>query len=263
MRVLVGIKRVIDYAVKVRVRPDGSGVDTASVKMSMNPFCEIALEEAVRLKERALASEVVAVSVGPKSVVETLRVALAVGADRAIHVLTDTRDVEPRGVAKILASLARAEDAGLVIVGKQAIDDDCNQTGQMLAGVLDWPQVSFQELSPERSAANVSDMMKDILHSRRSYDKCLPKPASHHRDSAGPGINPYLIQCRSSCLVAGLAVGALLFSISDLPSITVCIFVGHRLLLPARSKLRRRTPLKSRAKWTAAWRSSSCGLPLW
>jgi electron transfer flavoprotein beta subunit len=141
MRILVGVKRVVDYAVKVRVRPDGSGVDTSSVKMSMNPFCEIALEEAVRLREKALASEVVAVSVGPKPAAETLRVALALGADRAIHVSTETQEVEPRSVAKILASLIRQEEPGLVILGKQSIDGDCNQTGQILAGILKWPQV--------------------------------------------------------------------------------------------------------------------------
>jgi electron transfer flavoprotein beta subunit len=151
MRVLVGIKRVVDYAVKVRVKPDKSGIDLSSVKMSMNPFCEIALEEALRLRASSsaisqngsakAASEVVAVSVGPKAAAETLRVALAMGADRAVHVATDEPHVEPRAVAKILAALCRKESPGLVLLGKQAIDGDCNQTGQILAGMLDWPQV--------------------------------------------------------------------------------------------------------------------------
>lgn len=146
MRALVGIKRVVDYAVKIRVKPDGSGVDTASVKMSMNPFCEIALEEAVRLKEASKVSEVVALSIGSKGVLETLRVALAMGADRAIHVTSEDTSIEPRVVAKVLGAVAKREEAGLVVLGKQAIDGDCNQTGQMLAGILGWPQVSAPTL---------------------------------------------------------------------------------------------------------------------
>lgn len=141
MRVLVGVKRVVDYAVKVRVKPDASGVDLSSVKMSMNPFCEIALEEAVRLREAKHASEVVAVSIGPKSSQDTLRVALAMGADRAVHVATNAPHVEPRAVAKILKTIAEKEAPNLVVLGKQAIDGDCNQTGQLLAGMLNWPQV--------------------------------------------------------------------------------------------------------------------------
>lgn len=148
MRVLVGVKRVVDYAVKVRVKPDSSGVDLKSVKMSMNPFCEIALEEAVRLREQKSASEVVAVSVGPKAAQDTLRVALAMGADRAVHVATDAPHVEPRAVAKILKGIAEREETALVVLGKQAIDGDCNQTGQMLAGMLNWPQVSFAVFRP-------------------------------------------------------------------------------------------------------------------
>lgn len=143
MRILVGVKRVVDYAVKVRVKPDASGVDLSSVKMSMNPFCEIALEEAVRLREAKHATEVVAVSVGPKAAQDTLRVALAMGADRAIHVATDVPHVEPRAVAKVLKAMAEKEKPALVVLGKQSIDGDCNQTGQLLAGMLDWPQVSF------------------------------------------------------------------------------------------------------------------------
>jgi electron transfer flavoprotein beta subunit len=141
MRVLVGVKRVVDYAVKVRVKPDASGVDMTSVKMSMNPFCEIAVEAAVRLREAKHASEVVVVSIGPKSAQDTLRVALAMGADRAVHVATDAPHVEPRAVAKILKGIAEKEQPGIVFLGKQAIDGDCNQTGQLLAGMLDWPQV--------------------------------------------------------------------------------------------------------------------------
>jgi electron transfer flavoprotein beta subunit len=141
MRVLVPVKRVIDYNVKIRVKPDGSGVDTANVKMSMNPFDEIAIEEAVRLKESAKANEVIAVSIGPSQAQETLRTALAIGADRAILVLQE--GVEPLAVAKILKALVDREKVDLVILGKQAIDDDSNQTGQMLAALLGWPQATF------------------------------------------------------------------------------------------------------------------------
>ncbi|WP_019995454.1 electron transfer flavoprotein subunit beta/FixA family protein [Aureimonas ureilytica] len=142
MKVLVTAKRVIDYNVKVRVKPDGSGVDLANVKMSMNPFDEISVEEAIRLKEKGIASEVVVVSVGPAKSEETLRTALAMGADRAILVQTDD-PVEPLAVAKIVKGVVEAEAAGLVIVGKQAIDDDSNQTGQMLAALLGWAQGTF------------------------------------------------------------------------------------------------------------------------
>jgi electron transfer flavoprotein beta subunit len=142
MKILVPVKRVIDYNVKPRVKPDGSGVDLANVKMSMNPFDEIAVEEAIRLKEKGAATEVVAVSVGPAKAQETLRTALAMGADRAILVQTDD-DVEPLGVAKILAKIAEEEAPGLVILGKQAIDDDSNQTGQMLAALMGRPQGTF------------------------------------------------------------------------------------------------------------------------
>eukprot|EP00002_Diphylleia_rotans_P007583 TRINITY_DN1722_c0_g1_i1.p1 TRINITY_DN1722_c0_g1~~TRINITY_DN1722_c0_g1_i1.p1 ORF type:complete len:252 (+),score=72.76 TRINITY_DN1722_c0_g1_i1:52-807(+) len=142
MKVLVTVKRVIDYAVKIRVKPDKSGVEMANVKMSMNPFDEIAVEEAVRLKEKGVAKEVVAVSLGPTQCQETLRTALAMGADRAIHVASD-QELQPLAVAKILSKIVDAEKPGLVVVGKQAIDDDSNQTGQMLAGLLDWPQATF------------------------------------------------------------------------------------------------------------------------
>jgi len=145
-RVLVGVKRVIDYAVKIRVKPDNSGVVTDGVKHSMNPFCEIAVEEAVKLKEKKLIKEVVAVSCGPTQVTETIRTALAMGADRGIHVDIPANDfykLGPLQISKIFAALAKKEDAQLVILGKQAIDDDCNQTGQMTAALLDWPQGTF------------------------------------------------------------------------------------------------------------------------
>ena len=142
MKVLVPVKRVVDYNVKVRVKADGTGVETANVKMSMNPFDEIAVEEAVRLKEKGMASEVVAVSLGPQGCQETLRTALAMGADRAIHVPSED-ELQPLGVAKALAALCGREGPQLVIMGKQAIDDDANQTGQMLAALLGWPQGTF------------------------------------------------------------------------------------------------------------------------
>ena len=142
MKVLVAAKRVVDYNVKVRVKSDGTGVETANVKMSMNPFDEIAVEEAVRLKEKGAVSEVVAVSCGPAACQETLRTAMAIGADRAILVETDA-ELQPLAVAKLLKALAEREQPQLVILGKQAIDDDCNQTGQMLAALLEWPQATF------------------------------------------------------------------------------------------------------------------------
>lgn len=142
MKILVPVKRVVDYNVKIRVKPDGSGVDLTNVKMSMNPFDEISVEEALRLKEAGKADEVVVVSIGPPKAEETLRTALAMGADRAILVETEDQ-VEPLAVAKILRGIADAEKPGLIIVGKQAIDDDSNQTGQMLAALLGWAQATF------------------------------------------------------------------------------------------------------------------------
>ncbi len=142
MKILVAVKRVVDYNVKVRVRSDNAGVDIANVKMSMNPFDEIAIEEAVRLKEKGVASEVIAVSCGVTQCQETLRTALAIGADRAILVET-TRELQPLAVAKLLKVLVDKEQPGLVILGKQAIDDDCNQTGQMLAALADLAQATF------------------------------------------------------------------------------------------------------------------------
>ena len=142
MKVLVGIKRVVDYNVKVRVKGDGSGVELANVKMAMNPFDEIAVEEAVRLKESGVATEVVAVSCGVGACQETLRTALALGADRAILVETDV-ELQPLAVAKLLKAVCGKEQPGLVVLGKQAIDDDANQTGQMLAALMGWPQATF------------------------------------------------------------------------------------------------------------------------
>ena len=142
MKVLVPVKRVVDYNVKVRVKSDGTGVDIANVKMSMNPFDEIAVEEAVRLKEKGVVTEIIAVSCGVTQCQETLRTALAIGADRAILVET-AEELQPLAVAKLLKALVDKEQPGLVILGKQAIDDDCNQTGQMLAALGDWPQATF------------------------------------------------------------------------------------------------------------------------
>ena len=142
MKVLVPVKRVVDFNVKVRVKSDGSGVDIANVKMSMNPFDEIAVEEAVRLKEKGVATEVIAVSCGVQQCQETLRTAMAIGADRSILVQTDA-ELQPLAVAKLLKALVDKEQPGLVILGKQAIDDDCNQTGQMLAALADLPQATF------------------------------------------------------------------------------------------------------------------------
>ncbi len=153
MKVLVAVKRVVDYNVKVRVKADGTGVDTANVKMSMNPFDEIAVEEAVRLKEKGIATEIVAVSCGVTACQETLRTALALGADRAILVETDV-ELQPLAVAKLLKALVDKEQPRLVLLGKQAIDDDANQTGQMLAALLGWPQGAFAskvELAGDRA----------------------------------------------------------------------------------------------------------------
>ena len=142
MKVLVAVKRVVDYNVKVRVKADQSGVETANVKMSMNPFDEIGVEEAIRLKEKGAATEIIAVSMGPQQCQETIRTALAMGADRGILVQTDA-ELQPLAVAKLLKAIVAKEQPRLVILGKQAIDDDCNQTGQMLAALLGWPQGTF------------------------------------------------------------------------------------------------------------------------
>jgi len=171
MKVLVPVKRVIDYNVKARVKADQTGVDLANVKMSMNPFCEIAVEEAVRLKEKGAASEIVAVSVGPTQAQETLRTALAMGADRAILVQTD-QDLEPLAVAKVLKAVIAEEAPELVLMGKQAIDGDNNATGQMLAALLDWPQATFaSEIAIEGKKAKVT---REVDGGLQTIDVDLP-----------------------------------------------------------------------------------------
>ncbi len=160
MKALVAVKRVVDYNVKVRVKSDQTGVDIANVKMSMNPFDEIAVEEAVRLKEKGILTEVVVVSCGVTQCQETLRTAMAIGADRGILVET-SEELQPLAVAKLLKALADKEQPGLVILGKQAIDDDCNQTGQMLAALADWPQATF---------ASKVEMVDGNLHVTREVD---------------------------------------------------------------------------------------------
>jgi electron transfer flavoprotein beta subunit len=160
MKVLVPVKRVVDYNVKVRVKGDGTGVDIANVKMSMNPFDEIAIEEAVRLKEKGVVTEVIAVSCGVVACQETLRTAMAIGADRAILVETDV-ELQPLAVAKLLKALVDKEQPRLVVLGKQAIDDDCNQTGQMLAALTGWPQATF---------ASKVEVQGDQVHVTREVD---------------------------------------------------------------------------------------------
>jgi len=156
MKVLVAVKRVVDYNVKIRVKADGTGVETANVKMSMNPFDEIGVEEAIRLKEAGKATEIIAVSAGVQQAQETIRTALAMGADRGIHILTDA-DLQPLAVAKLLKAIVDKEQPKLVILGKQAIDDDCNQTGQMLAALLGWSQGTFaSKLAPSGENAEVT-----------------------------------------------------------------------------------------------------------
>ena len=156
MKVLVAVKRVIDFNVKVRVKADKTGVETANVKMSMNPFDEIGVEEAIRMKEAGIASEIVAISLGAQQCQETIRTALAMGADRGIHVLSDA-ELQPLAVAKLLKAVVEKEKPEIVILGKQAIDDDSNQTGQMLAGLLGWPQATFaSKLAPDGGALTVT-----------------------------------------------------------------------------------------------------------
>jgi electron transfer flavoprotein beta subunit len=171
MKVLVPVKRVLDYNVKPRVKADGTGVDLANVKMSMNPFDEIAVEEAIRLKEKGVVTEIVAVSIGEQKAQETLRTALAMGADRAILVVSDEK-VEPLGVAKLLAKIAAEESPDLIILGKQAIDDDNNQTGQMLAGLLGWGQGTFA--SAVVVADGVAKVTREVDGGSETEDLKLP-----------------------------------------------------------------------------------------
>jgi electron transfer flavoprotein beta subunit len=177
MKILVPVKRVIDYNVKVRVKADGSGVDLANVKMSMNPFDEIAVEEAIRLKEKGLATEIVAVSIGVKQAQETLRTALAMGADRAILIeaASDVHtDIEPLAVAKLLAAVAKAEEPGLILCGKQAIDNDMNATGQMLAALLGWAQATFaSEVAIEGGHAVVTREVDGGLQTIKAKLPCI------------------------------------------------------------------------------------------
>jgi electron transfer flavoprotein beta subunit len=171
MKVLVPIKRVVDYNVKIRVRPDQSGVDTANVKMSMNPFDEIAVEEAVRLKEKGLATEVIAVSCGIAACAETLRTALAIGADRALLVESEA-DLQPLAVAKLLQAIVARDAPQLVLMGKQAIDDDANQTGQMLAALLGWPQATFA--SKLEIAGGRATVKREVDGGLESIEMALP-----------------------------------------------------------------------------------------
>jgi electron transfer flavoprotein alpha subunit len=182
MKVLVAVKRVVDYNVKIRVKADGSGVELANVKMSMNPFDEIAVEEAIRLKEAGTVSEIVAVSVGPQQAQETIRTALAMGADRGILIKHDDY-VEPLAVAKLLKAVIEEEQPGLVILGKQAIDDDCNQTGQMLSALLGWSQAAFAskvEISGDSATCDPRDRWRPADHPVQDADD------RHHRPAPQP-----------------------------------------------------------------------------
>ena len=171
MKVLVPVKRVIDSNVKARVKADGTGVDLANVKMSMNPFCEIAVEEAVRLKEKGAVTEVVSVSIGPAQAQETLRTSLAMGADRAILIETD-QDLEPLAVAKVLKAVIAEENPNVVIMGKQAIDGDNNATGQMLAAILDWPQATFA--SAIELSADTAKVTREVDGGLQTIEVGLP-----------------------------------------------------------------------------------------
>jgi electron transfer flavoprotein beta subunit len=177
MRVLVPVKRVVDYAAKIRAKPDKSAVDIANVKMSMNPFCEIAVEEAVRLKEKKVATEVVAVSIGPKESMETIRTALAMGADRGIHIVTDKRtdqELQPLAVAKLLQKVAEKESPDLMVLGKQSIDDDSNQTGQLLAGLLDVPQATFANSISIDADSKVMEVVREVDGGLQTIKCVLP-----------------------------------------------------------------------------------------
>ena len=171
MKIVVPVKRVVDYNVKIRVKSDGSGVDLANVKMSMNPFDEISIEEALRLREAGTASEIIVVSVGPQQAQETIRTALAMGADRGILVKTDDA-VEPLAVAKILKGIVDEEQPGLVIVGKQAIDDDSNQTGQMLAALLGWGQATFA--SKLEITGDIAKVTREVDGGLQTIDVKMP-----------------------------------------------------------------------------------------
>ena len=171
MKVLVPVKRVIDYNVKVRVKPDQTGVDLANVKMSMNPFCEIAVEEAVRLKEKGVATEIVVVSIGPQQAQETIRTALAMGGDRGILIVTDA-DPEPLAVAKLLAAVAAEDQPNLILMGKQAIDGDNNAVGQMLSALLGWPQATYA--SAVEVSGSTAKVTREVDGGLQGLDVALP-----------------------------------------------------------------------------------------
>ena len=171
---MVGVKRVIDYGVKVRVRPDKMGVEMENVKMSINPFCEIAVEEAMRLKEKGVAGEVVAVCIGPEKAVDTLRHAMAMGADRAVHIVAETDNLAPLHIAKLLKAVAAKEAPGLVLLGKQAIDGDYNQTGQMLAALLGWPQATFASKLTVAEGAASADVVREVDGGLETVGVSLP-----------------------------------------------------------------------------------------
>jgi electron transfer flavoprotein beta subunit len=175
MKVLVPVKRVVDFNIKIRVKSDGSGVELGNVKMSMNPFDEIAVEEAIRLKEKSIAKEIVAISIGPAKAQETIRTALSMGADRGLLIeVEEGRWIEPLAVAKLLKAVVEMEKPGLVILGKQAIDDDCNQTGQMLAGLLNWPQATFaSKIVLDGSAVHVTREVDAGLETLRLKLPCI------------------------------------------------------------------------------------------
>lgn len=171
MKILVAVKRVVDHTVRIRVRPDGSGVDTDNAKFSINPFCKNAVEAAVQLAEHGHAHEVVALTIGPAKANDVLLVALAMGADRGIHLTTEDR-TEPLAVAKLLKAVVDAEKPDLVLLGKQAVDDDANQTGQMLAGLLDWPQATFASgIDVDRNGLKIT---REVDYGRASYAVALP-----------------------------------------------------------------------------------------
>jgi electron transfer flavoprotein beta subunit len=174
MKILVAVKRVIDYNVKIRVKQDGSGVETNNVKMSINPFDEIAVEEALRLKEKGIATEIIVTSIGPKSCIDIIRHALALGADRGIHIETET-PTEPLGIAKALQKLVNQESPSLIILGKQAIDDDCNQVGQMLSALLSWPQGTFASSLNIDATSQKATVVREIDGGLETV--CLSLPA--------------------------------------------------------------------------------------
>jgi electron transfer flavoprotein beta subunit len=199
MKILVSVKRVVDYNVRIRVKGDGSGVELANVKMSMNPFDEIAVEEAVRLKEKGIATEIIVVTIGADAAQEQLRSALAMGADRAIHIHTDT-EIQPLGAAKLLKALVEKETPDIIIIGKQAIDDDASQTGQMLAGLLNWGQGTFaSKLVIENGAALVTREIDGGLVTVKLKLPCLVSTDLRLNEPRYPAL-PNIMKARSKPL---------------------------------------------------------------